>query len=87
MDMHIMNYIVEEGLIMIAVLYVIGNVIKNTELLSDKWIPIVLLFISIVFTPLVIGVYSPDTIVQAILVAGVTVFGDQIVKQIRKGEM
>lgn len=85
-EMDILQYIVEEGLIMIPVLYILGEMIKHTEVLSNKWIPVILLVISIGFTPLVINGYNPDTIVQAILVAGVTVFGDQLVKQLRKGE-
>lgn len=84
--METLQFIVEEGFIMIPVLFILGEIIKGTDLLSNKWIPVVLLIISIGFTPLVIGGYSPDTIVQAILIAGVTVFGDQLVKQIRKGD-
>lgn len=79
--MDILNYIVQEGLVMIPVLFIIGEIVKGTELLSNKWIPLVVLVISIGFTPLVLGSYTADNIVQAVLVAGVTVFGNELIKQ------
>lgn len=85
--MDVLNYIVQEGLVMILVLFIIGEIIKHTELLSNKWIPLALLVVSIGFTPLVLGAYTADNIVQAVLVAGVTVFGNELVKQSSKGEV
>lgn len=79
--MDILNYVVQEGLVMIPVLFIIGEIVKGTELLSNKWIPLVLLVISIGFTPIVLGSYTAGNIVQAVLVAGVTVFGNELVKQ------
>ncbi|OYQ67923.1 phage holin family protein [Aerococcus sp. 1KP-2016] len=83
--MDILNYVVQEGLVMIPVLFIIGEIIKGTELLGNKWIPLVLLVISIGLTPLVLGTYTANNIVQAVLVAGVTVFGNQLIKQSSKG--
>ena len=85
--MDAVTFIVEEGLIMIPFLFILGEIIRNTELVSNKWIPLVLVVISIGFTPLVIGGYTPAAIVQAVLVAGATVFGDQLVKQIRRDDV
>ena len=85
--MDILNYIVQEGLVMIPVLFIIGEIIKGTELLGNKWIPLVILIVSIGFTPLVLGAYTADNIVQAVLVAGVTVFGNELIKQSSKGEV
>ena len=82
--MDILNYVVEEGLIMIPVLYIIGEIITGTEFLSNKWIPLVLLVISIGFTPLLLGAYDANNIVQAVLVAGATVFSYELVKQTNK---
>lgn len=84
--MELLQYIVEEGLIMIPALYILGEIIKDTELLNNKWIPIVLLIISVILTPIVISGYTPDNIIQAVLITGVTVYGDQMVKQLQKGE-
>lgn len=82
--MDALQFIIEEGLIMIPVLYILGEVIRHTELITNRWIPFTLLAISLGFTPLVIGHYSPETFVQAVLVAGVTVFGNEIIKQAGK---
>ena len=82
--MDILNYVVEEGLIMIPVLYIIGEIVKGTEWLTDKWIPLVLLVISVGFTPLLLGTYDAANIVQAVLVAGATVYSHELLKQTNK---
>ena len=82
--MDIINFIIEEGLIMIPVLYIIGEIIKFTGVLNNKWIPLTLLVFSLLFTPLLLGEFTPDNIVQAVLVTGVTVLGDQLIKQAGK---
>ena len=79
--MDIINFIIEEGLIMIPVLYIIGEIIKFTGVLNNKLIPLTLLVFSLLFTPLLLGGFTPDNIVQAVLVTGVTVLGDQLIKQ------
>ncbi|MFW3504296.1 phage holin family protein [Aerococcus viridans] len=85
--MDILNYVVQEGLVMIPVLFIIGKIIKGTELLSNKWIPLVVLIVSVGFTPLLLGAYTADNIVQAVRVAGVTVFGNELIKQSSKGDV
>ena len=82
--MDILEYVVQEGLVMIPVLFVLAEVIKHTELLDNKWIPLTLLVISIAFTPFLLGTFNADNIVQAVLVAGVTVFADQLYKQTKE---
>ena len=82
--MDIINFIIEEGLIMIPALYIIGEIIKFTGVLNNKWIPLTLLVFSILFTPLLLGGFTPDNIVQAVLVTGATVLGDQLIKQTGK---
>lgn len=85
--MNVLDYVVQEGLVMIPVLFIIGEIVKGTELLSNKWIPVVLLVVSIGFTPLVLGTYDANNVVQAILVAGATVFGNELIKQSSKGDV
>ena len=79
--MDIIEFIIDEGLIMIPVLYIIGEIIKFTGVLNNKWIPLTLLVFSLLFTPLLLGGFTPDNIVQGVLVTGVTVLGDQLIKQ------
>ena len=77
----ILNYIVEDGLILIPVLYVIGYIIKHTNILSSRWIPLVLLVVSIVFSIFLLNDPIVDRVIQGVLISGVTVFIDQIKKQ------
>ena len=81
MNEMILNYIVEDGLILIPVLYVIGYIIKNTNILSNRWIPLVLLLIGIIFSIFLLNDPIVDRVIQGILIAGVTVFIDQVKKQ------
>ena len=81
MNEMIFNYIVEDGLILIPVLYVIGYIIKNTNILSNRWIPLVLLVIGIIFSIFLLNDPIVDRVIQGILIAGVTVFIDQVKKQ------
>lgn len=82
----LLNYLVDDALVMIIVLRIIGKQIKNTTIIADTLIPPALTLISIGFTPLLLGGYTPANIVQAILVAGGSVLVDQTIKQSRKPE-
>ena len=77
----LLNYIVEDGLILIPVLYVIGYIIKHTNILSNRWIPLVLLVIGIIFSIFLLNNPIVDRVIQGVLIAGVTVFIDQVKKQ------
>ena len=81
MNEMIFNYIVDDGLILIPVLYVIGYIIKQTNILSNRWIPLVLLVIGIMFSIFLLNDPIVDRVIQGILIAGVTVFIDQVKKQ------
>lgn len=78
--MDILNFIVEEGYIMIPVLFILGEFIKRTKAFNADLIPVYLLSVSIILTPAVIGSYNADNVVQGILVTGVAVLGYEAVK-------
>lgn len=82
--MEIINYIIENRLILIPVLYIIGEFIKRTEYVKDKMIPSILLFIGIIFSVLMGGDTVINNVIQGILVAGATVLGNQMIKQVGK---
>lgn len=82
------DYIKPELLILVPVLYILGEIMKHTERIKDNYIPailgaagILLAFIYVTATEgiALIGVFTAIT--QGILVAGAAVFADQIVKQ------
>ena len=83
--MDFMNYIIENALILIPVLYILGSFLKGLENIKDKYIPLVLLLIGIGLSVVIIG-FSADAIIQGILVTGVTVIGNQLIKQSKKDE-
>ena len=80
---NLMNYITENALILIPVLYILGTIAKNTEKIADKYIPIVLLPVGIVLSMFLVG-FNVNGIIQGILVTGASVYANQIVKQINK---
>lgn len=81
--MEILSYIMENALVLIPVLVIIGEIIKNIEKIPDKWIPLILLPIGIAGA-LALGGLSVDSTIQGILVTGAAVYGNQIVKQLKK---
>lgn len=80
---NILNYVVENALILIPVLYVLGSILKGTSKIDDKYIPIILLPIGIAFSIAIMGV-NVNAVIQGILVTGVTVYGNQLIKQATK---
>ena len=88
--MDIINYIVSEALILIPALVIIGLILKKFEFIPDKYIPVILLPFGIVGAVL-LGDTSTlsavvNAVIQGILVTGAAVYGNQIVKQLRKDE-
>ena len=75
------EFVTENALLLIPVLNIIGAIIKNTEKIPDKYIPIILLFFGILGAVAILGL-SPESVVQGILVTGTAVYGNQVVKQI-----
>ena len=81
--MDFMNYIAENALILIPVIYIIGMFLKGLKGVSDKYIPFVLMFVSIAFSVAMLGI-NVDSIIQGILIAGATVLSNQLIKQSKK---
>lgn len=82
------EYIKPELLVLVAVLYIVGLMIKQTEKIKDKYIPAILGVMGILLSLLyvlategvaLIGVFTAIT--QGILVAGVAVYVNQLIKQ------
>lgn len=75
------DFIIEEGLVMILVVWIIGYFVKHAGILRTEWIPFLLLAFSLMFTPVLLGGYTAENIVQAVLVTGASVLGHQFVIQ------
>ena len=78
--MDILKYVVEQALILIPALYIIGMVLKSTPKVLDWLIPYILLALGIVGAVGIMGL-NVEAVIQGILVAGVTVFTNQVIKQ------
>lgn len=79
------KYLVENALILIPFLYIIGLILKGLQTIPDKYIPVILLFVGIVMACLLLGL-NVQAIIQGVLVVGVTTYTDQFVKQLKKDE-
>lgn len=94
----IKEYVKPELLVLIIVLYFVGMGIKNTELIKDKYIPIILGVIGVIVSAIYIVATSQikgyqeilmaifTSIVQGIIVAGTSVYVNQVIKQTKKEE-
>ena len=83
--MELLSYIMDNALILIPVLLVLGQIVKGIQKIPDKWIPLLLLPIGIAGA-LALGGPSVDSAVQGVLVTGAAVYGNQVVKQATKSE-
>lgn len=96
-DMEFQEYIKPELLVLVPVLYLIGVGLKKSAL-SDKWIPLVLGIAGVILSAVyvlatgemanvrdwLLGGFTAVT--QGILLAGASVYVNQIVKQSKKEE-
>ncbi len=80
-----MEFITENALLLIPVLNVIGAILKGVEKFPDKYIPLVLLGFGILGAVALLGI-SAESVIQGVLVTGASVYGNQLVKQLKKSE-
>lgn len=83
--MDFLNYIIDNVLILIPVLYIIGTFLKGLDIINDKYIPLILMAFSIAFSIAILGL-NVDSVIQGILIAGATVLSNQLVKQSKKDQ-
>ena len=79
------DYILDNALILIPAIYVIGAILKGTELIKDKYIPVILLPVGIALGMILVG-FNVNGFIQGVLVTGVAVYANQLVKQTLKEE-
>lgn len=94
----ILNYVKPELLAVAIVLYFIGMWIKQSEAIKNKFIPLILGVVSIFICGIWVMATSSfataqdiamaifSAITQGILVAGLSTYVDQFVKQLKKDE-
>lgn len=94
----IMNYVKPELLVLAVVLYFAGAAMKKTETIADKYIPVTLGALGILLCGIWVIATCPlggmqeiamavfTAVVQGILVAGLSTYVNQVVKQHNKEE-
>lgn len=94
----VMDYVKPELIVVAVVLYFIGIAIKQSQAIKDKYIPVIIGAIGIVLALIwVLATSSIETwqnvllalftaIVQGVLVAGLSTYVDQLIKQGKKSE-
>ena len=83
------SYLIDKMLVLVPVLYIIGMMIKSTPAVKDwlsPWIILGLGLIGAVGIGITAGIPIVDAIIQGILVAGVTVFTNQLIMQTKEKE-
>lgn len=74
----------DEALIIVPVLWVLGAFLKQTPFFADWAIVWVLLLVGVTLTMALLGT-SVSSFIQGILVTGVAIMGHQLIKQTLKG--
>lgn len=94
----ILNYVKPELLILAVVLYFVGMGLKKAQYIADKHIPTILGACGVIMAAIYVIATCPlgtmqevamavfTAIVQGVLVAGLSTYVDQIVKQRKKDE-
>lgn len=80
--MDIVSFIPEHLMVLVAVLNVLGFGFKNYPNLNNRYIPVALLLLGIIFSIWIQGL-NPDAIMQGILCWGVAIGLNQIYKQLK----
>ena len=83
--MEVLNYILDNALILIPALNIIGLIIKQIQMIDNKWIPLILLVFGLAGCFGLMG-FTVDAAVQGVLITGVAVYGNQLVKQLGNGQ-
>lgn len=94
----IINYVKPELLVLAVVLYFVGAAMKKAETIADKYIPVSLGGLGILLCGIWVMATSPITtpqecamavftaITQGILIAGLSTYVNQVIKQNNKDE-
>ena len=77
------EYLIDEALVLIPVLLILGKVIKITGIIKDKYIPFVLLIVGIALSNALMGL-GVDGFIQGILVTGGAILAHQGHKQAKE---
>ncbi len=85
--MDFMSFIVEQGLVIAAALYVVGEIFKRIPQFPDWLIPVMLMVLGILAAGFSLnGGFHVENIMQGVFAAGAAVLANQTIKQVSKRE-
>lgn len=84
--MELVQFIPSELIIVVVATYITGMFFKKLETVKDKYIVVILMLFSIIFSLLVSKEYTSVAFLQGIICWGIAVSGNQVVKQLGKEE-
>jgi hypothetical protein len=79
--MDLSTYVSAGSLVLVPVIYIVGMILKGTQTIPDKFIPVILLVVGIVASLGVNG-FNANSVIQGVLVTGVAVYTNQLIKQV-----
>ena len=79
------EYLLQEALIIIPALIILGKIFKETPNFKHWLIPYALLIVGVILSTLIIGL-NVEGVIQGILVSGAAVFGYELYKNARERE-
>lgn len=80
----IMELLDPKLIIVLAMSWVVGFTLKQTPYVPDWCIIFIVSIVTIVISIWLLG-WSPESLIQGVLTGAVAVYGNQLVKQIKKG--
>lgn len=80
----VLEYINAELIVVVIACWIIGYVLKRTPLIPDWCIIYLVTIIAIVFACTLLG-FTVQSVIQGILCGAVAVYGNQLIKQGKKG--
>lgn len=80
----VIEFISPELLVVVVACWIIGYVLKQTPRIPDWTIVYIVTMVAIVFAGLLLG-FSVESVIQGILCGAVAVYGNQLLKQAKKG--
>lgn len=82
MDVNVLDYIVQEALILIPVLGVLGTLLKQMPFIPNWLIPFLITLFGVLGACGLLG-FSVPSAIQGILISGAEMLGYQMIKQVR----
>jgi hypothetical protein len=79
------KYLVDNAYVLVPVLYILGSIMKDSKFIADKYIPLCLLILGILFACGWLG-FDMGSVIQGVLITGITVYSNQVIKQLQKND-